>query len=83
MFPCTLNERLDSLIDDLIMNGGIEAASLASILIAAKDSLKCDYHVTLSRWVWAAVNEMKPESSPNRVGIELETAPVHRERQTG
>lgn len=62
MFPASLNERLDTLIDDLIMNGGVEAASLASILLAAKDSVKCEYHATLSRWVWSAVNEMKAEA---------------------
>jgi hypothetical protein len=59
MFPARLRDRLDGLIDDLIVDGGFEAASLASILMAAKDSVKCDYHVALSRWVWAGVNEMK------------------------
>ena len=59
MFSAPLRDRLDDLIDDLIMDGGFEAASLASILMAAKDSVKCDYHVALSRWVWAGVNEIK------------------------
>jgi len=61
MFPVVLSERLDVLIDDLIMDGGVEAASLASILLAAKDSVKSDYLVTLSRRVWAANNELKSE----------------------
>jgi hypothetical protein len=63
MFPAPLRDRLDGLIDDLIVDGGFEAASLASILMAAKDSVKCDYHVALSRWVWAGVNEMKDEAA--------------------
>ncbi len=70
MFPPVLSERLDALIDELIMSGGVEAASLASILLAAKDSVKCDYHVTLSRRVWAAVNEIRPV--PARTGTEHE-----------
>jgi hypothetical protein len=61
MFPAALSERLDLLIDDLIMDGGVEAASLASILLAAKDSVKSEYLVTLSRRVWAANNELKSE----------------------
>ena len=85
MFPCSLSERLDSLIDDLIMNGGIEAASLASILLAAKDAVNCDYHVTLSRWVWTGVNEMKVGSvhNPTGIGIGFDTIPVRHERKSG
>ena len=59
MFPALLSERLDALIDDLIMEGGVESASLASILLAAKDSVKSDYHVSLSRRVWAANNDLQ------------------------
>jgi hypothetical protein len=59
MFPVALSERLDALIDDLIMDGGVESASLASILLAAKDSLKTDELVTLSRRIWAVNNELK------------------------
>jgi hypothetical protein len=66
MFPAALNERLDVLIDDLIMDGGVETASLASILLAAKDSVKSDYLVTLSRRVWAASNELKAEYAQDR-----------------
>jgi hypothetical protein len=61
MFPAALSERLDLLIDDLIMDGGVESASLASILLAAKDSVQSDYLVTLSRRVWAANNELKAD----------------------
>ena len=61
MFPAALSERLDAMIDDLIMDGGVEAASLASILLAAKDSLHGNFLVTLSRKVWTANNELKAE----------------------
>jgi hypothetical protein len=61
MFSPALSERLDALIDDLIMDGGVEAASLASILLAAKDAVKSDHLVMLSRLVWTANNELEVE----------------------
>ena len=61
MLSAALYERLDMLIDDLIMDGGVEAASMASILFAAKDSVNRDALVGLSRRVLAASNEMTPE----------------------
>lgn len=61
MISAALSERLDTLIDELIMDGGVEAASLASILLAAKDSVNGGYHVMLSRRVWAANNELIAE----------------------
>lgn len=70
MFPAALSDRLDSLIDELILDGGVEAASLASILLAAQDSVSRDEHVTLSRRVWAANNELlaahaqRPKADP-------------------
>ena len=74
MFPAPLSERLDALIDDLIMEGGIESASLASILLAAKDSVKSDYHVSLSRRVWAANNDLRQDNVFNDEGF----TPVNR-----
>lgn len=71
MFPVSLSERLDALIDELILDGGIEAASLASILLTAKDSVRRDDHVSLSRMVWRANDELltafhrKSESNRN------------------
>ena len=58
MFPAALSQRIDALIDELIMDGGVEAASLASILLTAKDSIERADHVTLSRKVWTANNEL-------------------------
>ena len=77
MFPASFNERLDTLIDDLIMNGGVEAASLASILLAAKDSVKCEYHATLSRRVWSAVNEINTDTVDDNAKAAAECEEVY------
>jgi hypothetical protein len=77
MLCAALSDRLDGLIDELILDGGVEAASLASILLTAKDSVKGDYHVLLSRRVWAANNDLQAEFQaadesepvPPRLGI--------------
>ncbi len=61
MLCAALSDRLDGLIDELILDGGVEAASLASILLIAKDAVKKDYHVILSRRVWTANNELQAE----------------------
>jgi hypothetical protein len=61
MLSPALSERVDVLIDDLIMDGGVESASLASILLASKDSLRGNYLVTLSRRVWTASGELKAD----------------------
>lgn len=66
MFSAVLSDRLDTLIDDLILDGGVESASLASILLAAKDSVESKYLVTLSRQVWAANNELRAEYALGR-----------------
>ncbi len=58
MFPAALNERVDALIDDLILDGGVEAASIASILLAAQDSVTRNDLVSLSRRVWVANNDL-------------------------
>ena len=71
MFPAALSERLDALIDELIMDGGMEAASLASIFLTARESIKRDDHLTLSRRVWTVNNELQAEFAKNhKSGIE-------------
>jgi hypothetical protein len=49
-------DRLDSLIDDLLSESDMSASSLASILMAARDSVEEGYHVALARRVWDASN---------------------------
>jgi hypothetical protein len=68
MLAAALSAHLDALIDELIMDGGVEAASLASILLTAKDSVLRDDHVTLSRRVWAANNELMAELAHTEPG---------------
>ena len=52
------NERLETLVDDLIGDGGVETAFLASILMTAQDSLRKGDHVALSRRIWSANNNL-------------------------
>jgi hypothetical protein len=51
--------QLDSLIDDLLNESDLPASSLASMLMAARDSVKDGYHVALARRVWDASNAIK------------------------
>jgi hypothetical protein len=52
-------DQLDSLIDDLLNESDLPASSLASMLTAARDSVKDGYHVALARRVWDASNAIK------------------------
>ena len=81
MVPAGLSERLDALLDDLIMDGGVEAASMASILLAAKDSLKSGSLVALSRIVWAANCDLKAGSLSDQAWAERSEGP--QETQAG
>jgi hypothetical protein len=69
-----LKIRVDALIDDLFREGSVASASMASILLAARDSAENGYLLELSRRVWTATNELKSyfppavEPSPNAKG---------------
>jgi hypothetical protein len=52
-------DRLDSLIDDLLAESDVSASSLASMLMAARDSVTDGYHVALARRVWDASNAIR------------------------
>jgi len=52
-------DRIDSLIDDLLNDGELSSSSLASILMAARDSVRDGYHVALARRIWDANNDLK------------------------
>jgi hypothetical protein len=58
-------DQLDSLIDDLLAESGVSASSLASILMAARDSVADGYHVALARRVWDASNAIKDHQVSN------------------
>jgi hypothetical protein len=51
--------RIDTLIDDLLNDGDLSSSSLASMLMAARDSVRDGYHVALARRIWDANNDLK------------------------
>lgn len=57
-------DRLDSLIDDLVNDGNLSSSSLASILVAARESVRDGYHVALARRTWDASNDLKLRQCP-------------------
>jgi hypothetical protein len=56
-------DRLDSLIDDLLNQSDLPASSLASMLMAARDSVKDGYHVALARRVWDVSHSVRDQYS--------------------
>jgi hypothetical protein len=54
-------DRLDSLIDDLLCESDLPASSLASMLMAARDSVTDGYHVALAKRVWDAQNAIRDQ----------------------
>jgi hypothetical protein len=57
-------DRLDSLIDELLNDGDLSSSSLASILVAARESVRDGYHVALARRTWNASNDLKLRNCP-------------------
>lgn len=80
MLPAAIIERLDALIDDLILDGGVASASLASILLTAKDAVKRDDHLKLSRHVWAMNNDLLVQSPHGEAITSHESAAPRRKR---
>jgi hypothetical protein len=52
-------DRVDSLIDELLNDSDLSSSSLASILVAARDSVRDGYHVALARRTWDAHNDLR------------------------
>jgi hypothetical protein len=57
-------DQLDTMIDDLLLEGDLPASSLASMLTAMRDSVNGGYHVALARRVWDVSNAVKGQYSP-------------------
>jgi hypothetical protein len=57
-------DQVDSLIDILLNDGDMSSSSLASILMAARESVRDGYHVALARRIWEASNELKLREYP-------------------
>jgi hypothetical protein len=64
MASSTVLHRIDSLIDELLNDGEVSSSSLASILMAARDSVRDGYHVALARRIWDANNDLKGRGRP-------------------
>jgi hypothetical protein len=54
-----LLDRVDSLIDELLNDSDLSSSSLASILMAARESVRDGYHVALARRIWDAHNDLR------------------------
>jgi hypothetical protein len=55
----TFLDRIDTLIDDLLNDTNLSSSSLASILMAARQAVRDDYHVALARRIWDANNDLR------------------------
>ncbi len=58
-------DQLDSMIDELLNQSDLPASSLASMLMAARDSVKDGYHVALARRVWDVSHAIRDQYSPS------------------
>ena len=57
-------DRLDTLIDDLLNDGNLSSSSLASILVAARESVRDGYHVALARGPGTRATTSSSDSVP-------------------
>jgi hypothetical protein len=56
--------RIDSLIDDLLNQSDLASSSLASIMMAARESVHDGYHVALARRIWDVNNHLRLRECP-------------------
>jgi hypothetical protein len=54
-------QMLDSLIEGLLNESDVSSSSLASMLTAARDSVRDGYHVALALRIWEASNALKTQ----------------------
>jgi hypothetical protein len=57
-------QHVDSLIDELLNDSELSSSSLASILVAARESVRDGYHVALARRTWDAHNDLQLRDCP-------------------
>ena len=67
MVSPTILNRIDSLIDELLNDSNLSSSSLASILMAARESVRDGYHVALARRIWDANNDLRLREYPEDV----------------
>jgi hypothetical protein len=64
-----LLDQVDTLIDALLNDGDLSSSSLASILMAARESVREGYHVALARRIWDASNDLKLRECPDEPDV--------------
>lgn len=67
MIPRSMSDRVETLIDELIEEGGLASGSLASILLTARDAVQDGYGLELSQRVRLSLDEIRRRgpSDPN------------------
>jgi hypothetical protein len=68
MSPRSLSDRVEILINDLIEEGRLDSASLASILVVAQDSVNQGYCLELSRQVWLVADALRSRGGDSHTG---------------
>jgi hypothetical protein len=58
-------DQVDSLIDNLLNDSDMASSSLASMLMAARESVRDGSHVALARRIWDASNDLKLRECPD------------------
>jgi hypothetical protein len=69
MVTPTILNRIDLLIDDLLNDSNVSSSSLASILMAARESVRDGYHVALARRIWDANNDLRLREFPEDLAL--------------
>ncbi len=62
-----LLDQIDTLIDSLLNDSKLSSSSLASMLMAARESVRDGYHVALARRIWDANNELRLRGGPDSI----------------
>jgi hypothetical protein len=69
MVSPTILNQIDSLIDELLNDSNLSSSSLASILTAARESVRDGYHVALARRIWDANNDLQLREYPEDIAL--------------
>jgi hypothetical protein len=69
MVSPTILNQIDALIDELLNDSNLSSSSLASILTAARESVRDGYHVALARRLWDANNDLRLRKYPEDIAL--------------
>jgi hypothetical protein len=62
--PASVLRRIDALIDELLNESDLACSSVASIMMAARESVRDGYHVALARRIWDIHNDLSLRECP-------------------